>query len=325
MTISVETILLTTLVPLLIYSLVLYISENILLKYIEKYSKYYSNWKEHYLLLYTVGLASALQSFLPSLLLTINGNSKLGYYLQLYNVLLDFTVTLGIFILIFDFEKNIIDRNLLFLITIAFLSHLIFIVIGKIGFVEGSILYAIFLIISVYLLLKYREDRIFIRKSKNKLKEYIKAILYSFEIAFAASIIYLGGNIINNVANTLLKLNLSIPLIAFAISIILFTLPDILYGHISWVKKRDINISLSSIFGEELAIFTIFTGIIGMANPIIFGVEDIFPITLSMLTILLSITVLYILSYKRKMPKLAGLILIIIGISIGFLNNMVGT
>jgi len=172
-------IILSTLVPLLIYAFLIYLSENIILKYIGKYSKYYSSWPEHYLLIYTAGMASALQSFLPGLVLALNGNPKLGYYFQLYNVVLDYTITLGTFILAFNFEKGIIDSNVLSLIMISIIAQVIVLIFKQINFFSGSILYLIFIIISIFLLYKYRrksEKNIYIPKSS--FYEYFKAIVF---------------------------------------------------------------------------------------------------------------------------------------------------
>ncbi|NAZ26284.1 MAG: hypothetical protein GU343_01975 [Nanoarchaeota archaeon] len=316
-------IIISTLIPLLIYAFLIYLSENLILKYIGKYSKYYSSWPEHYLLIYTAGMASALQSFLPGLSLALTGNSKLGYYFQLYNVVLDYTITLGTFILAFNFEKGMIDGNVLSLIMISIIAQVFVLMLKQINFISGSILYLIFIIISIFLLYKYRkksEKNIYIPKSS--FYEYFKAFVFSLEIALSISIIYIGGNILNNISNTLQGLNLSIPLIGYAISLILFTLPDILYGHFSWFKKKDLNISMASISGEEISEFTIFTGILGIISPIKFSSQDFIPIISSFLVLLISIIILYISSYKKRIPRWVGILLISLGIMIGFIDGI---
>jgi len=145
-------IIISTLIPLLIYAFLIYLSENIILKYIGKYSKYYSSWPEHYLLIYTAGMASALQSFLPGLSVTLAGNPKLGYYFQLYNVVLDYTITLGTFILAFNFERGIIDSNVLSLIMISIIAQVIALIFKQINFFSGSILYILFIVISIFII-----------------------------------------------------------------------------------------------------------------------------------------------------------------------------
>jgi len=316
-------IIISTLIPLLIYAFLIYLSENIILKYIGKYSKYYSSWPEHYLLIYTAGMASALQSFLPGLSVTLAGNPKLGYYFQLYNVVLDYTITLGTFILAFNFERGIIDSNVLSLIMISIIAQVIALIFKQINFFSGSILYILFIVISIFLLYKYRrKSEKSINISKNTFYEYFKAIVFSLEIALAISIIYIGGNILNNISNTLQGLNLSIPLIGYSISLILFTLPDILYGHFSWFKKKDLNISMASISGEEISEFTIFTGILGMISPIKFSSQDVIPIISSFLVLLISVIILYISSYKKRIPKWVGILLISLGIIIGFIDGI---
>jgi len=172
-------------------------------------------------------------------------------------------------------------------------------------------------------LYKYRkksEKNIYIPKSS--FYEYFKAIVFSLEVALAISIIYIGGNMLNNISNTLQGLNLSIPLIGYSISLILFTLPDILYGHFSWFKRRDLNISMASISGEEISEFTIFTGILGMISPIKFSNQDIVPILSSFLVLLISIIILYISSYKKRIPKWVGILLISLGIILGFIDGI---
>lgn len=316
-------IIISTLIPLLIYAFLIYLSENIILKYIGKYSKYYSSWPEHYLLIYTAGMASALQSFLPGLSLALTGNSKLGYYFQLYNVLLDYTITLGTFILAFNFERGMIDNNVLSLIMISIIAQVFVLMFKQINFFSGSVLYLIFIIISIFLLYKYRKksrENIYIPKSS--FYEYFKAMAFSLEIALAISIIYIGGNILNNISNTLQGSNLPIPLIGYAISLILFTLPDIVYGHFSWFKKKDLNISMASISGEEISEFTIFTGILGMISPIKFSSQDVIPIISSFLVLLFSIIILYISSYKKRIPRWVGVLLISLGIIIGFIDGI---
>jgi Ca2+/Na+ antiporter len=316
-------IIISTLIPLLIYAFLIYLSENLILKYIGKYSKYYSSWPEHYLLIYTAGIASALQSFLPGLIVALNGDPKLGYYFQLYNVVLDYTITLGTFILAFNFERGMIDSNVLSLIMISIIAQVFVLMFKQINFISGSILYLIFIIISIFLFYKYRrksEKIAYIPKSS--FYEYFKAIVFSLEIALAISIIYIGGNILNNISNTLQGLNLSIPLIGYAISLILFTLPDILYGHFSWFKNKDLNISMASISGEEISAFTIFTGILGMISPIKFSSQDFIPIISSFLVLLISIIILYISSYKKRIPRWVGILLISLGIIIGFIDGI---
>ena len=312
----------STLVPLLIYAFLIYLSENIILKYISKYSKYYSSWPEHYLLIYTAGMASALQSFLPGLAVALQGNSKLAYYFQLYNVVLDYTITLGTFILGFNFDKGIIDSNVLAFITIALIAQIFVLIFGRINYIGGAILYLVFLFLSLYIFYKYRTKNERYLSEKNNIYEYFKASVFSLEIALAVSIIYIGGNILNNIANTLQSLGFSIPLIGYAISLILFTLPDILYGHISWFKKKDLNISIASITGEEIAAFTIFTGILAMIHPIIFSSIDIIPIISSMIVMYASVLILYISSYKKRIPKWVGIILIALGLVLGLINGV---
>ncbi|BFI73292.1 hypothetical protein YN1_2790 [Nanoarchaeota archaeon] len=314
-------IIITTLFPLLIYAFLIYLSENIILKYISKYSKYYSSWPEHYLLIYTAGMASALQSFLPALAV-VHQHPRLAYYFQLYNVVLDYTITLGTFILGFNFDKGIIDSNVLALITIALISQIFALVFRQINFLGGAILYITFLIISFYLFYRYRKRNEKYLPEKSSAYEYFKASVFALEVALAISIIYIGGNILNNVANTLQSLGLSIPLIGYAISLILFTLPDIMYGHISWFKKKNLNISIASITGEEITEFTLFIGILAMIHPIVFSSIDIIPIVSSMIVMYTSVLILYISSYKRKIPKWVGFILIALGLILGFVNGI---
>ena len=173
------------------------------------------------------------------------------------------------------------------------------------------------------LLYKYRkksEKNVYIQKSS--FYEYIKAMVFSLEIALAISIIYVGGDILNNISNTLQGLNLSIPLIGYAISLILFTLPDIIYGHFSWFKKKDLNVSIASISGEEISEFTIFTGILGIISPIKFSNQDTIPIISSFLVLLISIIILYISSYKKRISKWVGFLLISSGIIIGLIDGI---
>jgi Ca2+/Na+ antiporter len=321
--INYSTIIISTLIPLLIYAFLIYLSENIILKYVDKYSKYYSALPKHYLLIYTAGMASALQSFLPALSLTLSENSKLGYYFLLYNVVLDYTIALGAFILAFNFRKGMLDSNVLFLIMISIIAHVFVLMFKEINFLSGSILYAIFIIISIFLFYRYwkkGENTTYI--TKGSFYEYFKAIVFSLEIALAISIIYVGGGILNNVSNTLQQLDLSIPLIGYAIALVLFTLPDILYGHFAWFKNKDLNISMASISGEAIASFTIFTGILGIVYPIKFSNEDVIPIISSFLVLLISIMILYIASYKARIPKWVGILLISLGIAIGFINSI---
>mgnify|MGYP001770689622 CR=1 FL=1 len=314
-------VIISTLFPILIYAFLIYLSENIILKYISKYSKYYSSWPEHYLLIYTAGMASALQSFLPALAVVYQ-HPKLAYYFQLYNVVLDYTITLGTFIIGFNFDKGIIDNNVFTLIAIALISQIFVLIFKQINFIEGAILYLIFLLLSFYIFYKYRKRDERYLPEKGTPYEYFKASVFALEVALAISIIYIGGNILNNVANTLQSLGLSIPLIGYAISLLLFTLPDMLYGHISWFKKKDLNISIASITGEELSEFTLFIGILSMIHPIVFSTTDIIPIFSSMIVMYISVLILYISSYKRKIPKWVGFILIALGLILGFINGI---
>jgi Ca2+/Na+ antiporter len=320
--ISYSLIMVITIIPLLIYAFLLYLSENLILKYISKYSKYYSSWPEYYLLIYTAGIASGLQAFLPGLAVVLNGNPKLAYYFQLYNVVLDYTITLGTFILGFNFNEKLIDSNILAFITIALIAQIIVLIFKEINFWMGAILYIIFLLITIYIFYRYRKKDQTKVEYKDSFYEYFKALVFALEIALAVSIIYIGGNILNNIANTFQSLGLSIPLIGYVISLILFTLPDILYGHISWFKKKDLNISIASITGEELSELTLFIGIIAMINPIIFGPSDIIPIISSMSVMYLSILILYLFSYKGRIPRWIGIILIALGIILGFINGI---
>ncbi|BBL45868.1 calcium/sodium:proton antiporter [Nanobdella aerobiophila] len=312
------------LIPLLLYAFVIYLSENILLKYVEKYSKYYSSWPKYYLLVYTAGIASALQSFLPGLLVDILGKAKLAFYFQLYNVALDYTVTLGTFILAFNFNKGIIDKNLLVYITISYILELIFLSTKVITYFDGIILYLSFIIMSIIIFYKYRTKKEKIEyKEENSLYSYFKALVYTLEIGLAVSLIYVGGNVLNNISNTLSNLGFSIPLIGFLIAIILFTLPDIIYGHLSWFKEKDLNTSIASITGEEISEFTIFTGILAMIHPIVFTNIDVIPIISTMSIMYVSILILFFSSYRGKIPRWVGIILIVLGLLMGFVDGIV--
>lgn len=312
-----------SILSLIFYALSIYFATIIIIKYIYKYEKI-SNIKKHVLLLYTEGFASGLQAFLPSLFV-IKTNPLLAFYMNYYNVVLDFTFTFGIMISLAGIPKRKLDTYNLAVIIVAYIALIFFFIYGQINYIGGYILILLFFILLTY---TYIHGRKKYSKYKNidgnkiSLKE---AIVYSLFIALAIAVIYDGGGSLNNVANTFQNIGLSIPLIGFIFALVLFTLPNVIYEIISYYKTKNIKISTSDILGEELSEFTLFIGILAVINKIVFPSSQYVPLLSSVFGVYTSLLIMYISSYITDIPRGVGIFLIILSFIIGFLNiNVIG-
>ncbi len=312
-------IIISVLIPLLLYSFALYLSEDILLKNISKYSKFY-RLKMHVLLIYTIGFATALQAFLPSLSIAFDGNVKLAYYLNLYNVVMDLSIVFGIFILLFDFDSKFIDKRLIYILLATIIVHLYIVLFNYLNFLSGAILYLVFLLLSIYIYIKYKEPN---KKRDFKINKnfIVRSGIIILQILIVMVLLIYSGKLLNNVAEILLSIGYKTFFVGYLISLLVFTIPNIIYGIVSWKVEKDINNIIASLIGEALAIFTIFSGVLAMISPVRFLEEDRIPIISSFFVLYISTLTFSILFYRNRIPKFMGIILIILGIILGFINN----
>lgn len=313
-----------SIISLILYAFAVYISTPLIIKYVKRYEDI-SKIKRHVLVIYTVGFVSGLQAFLPSVFL-VNFNPLLAFYMNYYNVILDFTVTFGIMILLSGTSriesKRKFDVNQLIVLFISFILLIVLFLYGKINYVGGIILIISFFILSSYLYITGRK--------KNALSEIIEviekeisltdAIIYSIIIALAISVIYIGGITLNLVSKVLESYGLSSNTIGYIFALILFTLPNIFYEIIAYRKTKNIRISTSDIFGEELSEFTLFIGLLSLFNTIIFPKSQYIPLLASVFGFYTSSLIIYMSAYVTDIPRGVGIFLITLGAVIGFLN-----
>ena len=303
--------MLNLIISLILFIAIIHILSNLILKYIQKFYEI-SNVSLFILFLYISGLINSLIAFIPSLRVIIYSDPLTAFYMNFYNPLLDLTLGIGSITLLFGIKKDSIKNTLLIGYSLSVISLIISLIFGVLNLYSSIFLIISFILINSYIIIHYKRKRYHeLANIDISWKQFLKIVIYSFIIGASFAIIF--SYPIDIITTKLLhNYKLSYSFLGLLISLIVFTLPTQWFILISWKKGYDINATISTIIGESLFSYTIFTGILAGIRDIRFSTADVLPIFSSIVSLYIIFILLYLSKYY-DIPKPIGIFIMILG------------
>jgi len=304
-----------TISGILLSSIASYFSSKVMIKHIYSYAESFYKRPINFIMFYT-GLIISLTVYISSINLTVLNKPLLGYYILLFNVVLDLSIVFGILILFKKIRKFEISKDFIFALSVVFTLHLFLILKKSLNLIDSIILFITFIAVSIFLINKEKEEKS-LKIKKMSTKDFL-TMLPIFILSL--SIIYASSILISMFAINLNNLLGSTPLSAYIVNLISTMSQNVIVSMVILEERNKTEESLLPIIGEAIYTFTIYIGTICGISPILFSVEMLLPTISAIFLVYISLVFLNLLNYDILPPREVGLLIIILCIILGLLT-----